>query len=142
MTAMCPKVYLWLALLLALAGCGRPINLDGTWVGYRKLASAEGADPSMVRTLSKVEVKIGGNGKFSLYAGQVPVSGTVRYTSEKAYLDVREIMGQGLSRQPQDVQERYGTIELTPQPDGTVLYHDPKVAEDPVVLKKQGKPTQ
>ena len=125
--------------MLLLAGCARPINLEGTWLGYRKLEAAEGADPSMVRTLSKVELKIAPNGKFSLYAGQVPVGGVVRYTNENAFLEIQQVMGQEIGRQPKDVQDRYATIELTPQPDGTLLYHDPKVVEEPVALQKQGK---
>jgi hypothetical protein len=127
------------ATLLCFTACAKPIDLTGTWVGFRTIEAAPGADPAMTKTLSKVEIQITPNRKFALFERGLPKTGRVRYSSESAELEITELLGRPLNRQPKSVQEEYGPITLTPKSDGTLLYHDPKVPEPPLILKRQAK---
>ncbi len=121
--------FLWL-------GSAPVLELSGKWVGTRPIEAVPGADASIAKTLSKVSLHISANRKFALFERGLPKTGRVQYSRDSAVLEIIELAGKPLDRQPPEVRSEYGPIELTLQENGTLLYHDPKLDEPPLFLKK------
>jgi hypothetical protein len=125
-----------LAWLVVGCGCGQSLRLEGKWLGSRPVESDPDADPAVVTTLSKVDLRIGANGRFTLFERGLPKGGVIRYAGAKAFLEVNELVGRPLAKQPKEVRDQFQPIELTPQKDGSLLYRDPAILEQPIVLKR------
>ncbi|MEZ0325482.1 MAG: hypothetical protein ACAH95_06220 [Fimbriimonas sp.] len=125
-----------IGLFLWLGNRSSRLNLTGQWVGFRKMDAKEGADPSIVKTLTKVELRILPNRRFSLFERGLPKRGRVDYSEDRATLEITELAGKGMETQPEHVRDEYGPIEVIPQKDGSLLYRDPKLMEPPVFLRR------
>ncbi len=109
------------------------LDLTGKWIAFRDIEG--GADPAMNKSLSKVEVQIFANRTFYLFERGLPKKGRVHYTSDRAVLEITDLAGRELARQPESVRADYGPIDLVPQKDGTLLYKDTMIAEPTLFLK-------
>ncbi|MFZ4507594.1 MAG: hypothetical protein ACOYON_07860 [Fimbriimonas sp.] len=132
-----------LGTVLFLGGCASRSAFVGKWVGERKVDAVPGADPIIVRQLSRIKLDIQENGKFTMEDAGMPKAGTFRVeTSEKGFLKVESILGRPLSEQPEMTQELHkGEIELRANADGTLTYDDPAGFEhEPVIMRPQPQP--
>lgn len=115
--------------LLLVAGCGPQLHLKGTWIGYRKLDSRPEADPLVVKTLERVELRIDGAGHFVLFEQGIPKTGNIAYEGSKGLLQVREV-----ANQPAEKSDPVSTKEITVH-GKDLVYVDPDIPEPPVTLK-------
>lgn len=135
-----------IAICLLAFGCGSSERFVGKWQGERDVRAQPGADPYIVKTLSRIRITITDKGTFEMQDAGMPKTGTVRVGSKDgktvAFLKIDAIMDRPLAEQPRTTQDRNSQeIELTLQPDGTATYVDPQGFEEkPVVMKRESQP--
>lgn len=127
---------LLLLVLLSPIGCGSGFKWEGTWQGNRGLSVPPGANKALYHTLGDVKVTIK-SGQFTMRLESIPVTGSVRYEGEKAFLKIETRFGQRMDREAIEVQQANKELELTAQKDGTISFVDPGGHfPEPVVLKR------
>ena len=124
------------ALVLVVTGCGPSFNFQGEWKGNRKIAVLPGENPAIANTLGQVTIQVDSVG-FKMKEAGIPLEGTIRYEDGKAFLRVETRLGRPLSKEPQEVQDQFKEIILTPRSDGKIDYYDPggKIPE-PLTLQR------
>jgi len=75
--------------------------------------------------MGTVKLIIGPASQFKMTDMGIPLTGTVRYDGDKAYLKIETRFGQPMSREPKETQDANKEIELTPQKDGSISFNDP-----------------
>ena len=111
-------------------GCRTGPSFEGKWSGERAIQGQPGADPAVLKTLSKLEIEFRSDGRFQMTDAGMGKSGSYRYGDlagkPAAFLRVDSILGRPLSEQPESVQRSHEKeAEAVLQPDGTLAYHDP-----------------
>lgn len=126
---------------IALCGCGRSFDYYGKWVAKRDIATPAGGDKDIAATLAKVELTIKQDGRFELFEGGVPKSGTVRFAKDRAYISVDTYFGQPIERAGPEVVAQNAEMSLTPVDSNTLEFHDPKGFDPkPIMLKREAQP--
>lgn len=130
------------ATLLLLAGCNSSPRFDyvGTWIGRREVKGQPGADPDVLRSIGKIEIRISPNGRFSAFVSPYSMEGTLERTSTGAALPVDKLMGRGIERHPPEVRQNVPRLELIPGEDGTLRVKDPRMPSEVIELKREAKP--
>jgi hypothetical protein len=104
-------------------------------MGNRNLTLPD-TDKYTAYTIGRVTLKITDN-KFEATEMGVPISGSVSYEGKKARLQIEKLMLLPLAR---DAAKDHPDIDVTPQPDGTLLYDNPRAVDHkPLALKRQTK---
>ncbi len=85
-----------------------------------------GANPDVVTTLSQVKLQIKPNGRFDLFYNAFPTSGNVQINGQQATLSVTDTIDRSANENPTKLSEMYGTLKLTGQKDGSILFSDSK----------------
>ncbi len=123
--------------------CGASFQWAGTWTGKRNLSLPKGGDPSILATISKVELKIEENGRFELFEGGVHKSGTVRSEGRQAFLRVTHFLDRPIEAQGEAAVKMNQEILLSAQKDGSVIFTDPAgIADATVRLRREKSESQ
>ncbi len=130
---------------LALAGsasCGPRFDYGGTWTGDRDLPVPEGGNPAVARTLGKIELTILANGRFEMLHEGLPKTGTVRYESDRAFLEIKSILGEAVKEMGEPVVRHNRALELRPVDLNSIELRDPAgFYPEPVVLRRKTQPS-
>jgi hypothetical protein len=128
--------------VLLLAGCNGSPKFDyaGTWTGMRPIEGRPGADPDVLRSIGRVELRIDERGHFALLESGLAKEGTVEKTARGAALPVEMLMGRPLDRQPEDIRRDIPRFELVPQADGALRFIDPRRPKEETILRREAKP--
>ena len=121
---------------LAYVSRGPSESKIGSWLGFRDVGTDPEADPAVLKTLAKVDLRILKTGRFSLFESGLPKTGTVRYGNGMAYLEIEEIAGRPLRQQSSDVQAEARDIELSLVAK-SLKYHDPSKPSLDVTLERK-----
>jgi hypothetical protein len=128
---------------LSATGCSSSFQWSGKWSGKRDLPLPEGGDPSILATISKVELSLEAGGRFELLEGGLPKSGTFRSGGPKAYLKVTHFMERPIESLGDSAVKMNQEIVLSAQKDGTILFDDPGgIAKGTVVLSRSKPESQ
>ncbi|CAN5473828.1 hypothetical protein BH11ARM1_BH11ARM1_13290 [soil metagenome] len=117
-------------LTLLLAGCAVPPDIKGTWIGYQKVDSQPDADPSIVKTLSKIELKVDGMNRFSLFIWGQPSRGKLAFSGDEIRLEINEVNGRA-------VEPKEPMAQVVLNKDGTLSFLDPALKDGPVLFKRK-----
>lgn len=130
------------ATLLLLAGCNSSPRFDyvGTWIGHRPVQGQPGADPDVLRSIGKIDLRIKPNGRFAVFVSPYSMEGTLERTSTGAALPVDMLMGRQIERQPEAVRKEIPRLELIPGENGTLRLKDPRTPSEVIELKREAKP--
>ncbi len=116
-------------------GCAPSYDFNGKWVGKRDLTAVQHADPVIAANLSKVILEVRKDGRFELFTGGLPYSGTSSGNGTSLQLNVDSVAGRpappGAASLP--------TPTLTAQSEGSILYKEGADAEA-IVLKRESQP--
>ncbi|MGV3617226.1 MAG: hypothetical protein ACO1SV_18010 [Fimbriimonas sp.] len=142
MTAIARIMAPAMGLFLLLAGCNSSPRFDykGTWRGKREVKGQPGADPDVLQSIAKVELRVDAMEHFSLFFSPYAMEGNLARTPTGAALPIDTILGKPLDRQPPEVQAQIPRLELFPQEDGTLRMRDPRQPQSEVVLTREAKP--
>lgn len=100
------------------------------------MTGTPGTPSYIVVTANTIKLWIHRTGRFDLQDMGVPKEGNVSIQGQKAILTVTEIAGKDIQFQSTATRESIGPIELLAQPDGQLVYNDPKALDpSPVRLK-------
>ncbi len=128
-------------LAIAVSGCGGGLDLTGKWTGRREGKIPEGGNPVFYGTILRVELTVHEDGRFDLFEGGIPKSGSIRYSGGKAYLKIDTVMDQPIERAGEAVVKANREIELTSAGKNRIEYKDPGGFDStPVILRKQPQP--
>jgi hypothetical protein len=120
-----------------LISCGPRTDFRGIWSGKRPGKAPDGVPSYEWASISEVKLYVYDNGRFDLMNMGLPKSGTIVVEGNKATLTVTKIANQDVSRQTDETKATIGPIEVVKQPDGTVIFSDPKSADPSKVVLKQ-----
>jgi hypothetical protein len=131
-----------MGLLLLLGGCNSSPRFDykGTWRGKQKVEGRPGADPDVLRSMEKIELRIDPMERFSIFVSPYVMEGSLERTSTGAILPIDTVLGKPLDRQPKEFQAGIPRFELFPKEDGTLRLRDPRQPQLEVVLTREAKP--
>lgn len=132
-----------LAILVLAAFCLGCANhsFDGKWVGSRHLTKEDGSTDIMTEMAGKVKLEIKPGGRFELFEGGYPKSGSVRYSDGKAYLKIKELMGRPVEEHGDAAVAMNDEIVIEIQKDGSLSLTDPKgFDQEPIKLEKDAQP--
>jgi hypothetical protein len=133
MTAIRRSISLGAFLVLALAGCGPAYNFAGHWIGYRNTPTNPGADPAVVKSVNRVEIKIFDKGnEFVLFERGLPKQGLIQTSGQSAKLQIDQLVGSPI---PPGYEP--APIELKAISKDKIEYHDPAMGEERVTLERQ-----
>ena len=110
-----------LTLVICIAGCGPRFNFEGTWQGERQVQLVENADPTIGRTLSKVQLTIKSNDDYVLVDGGLPSAGHLNRIEKGAELDPTKVYDRSIERQPPETQVRFRGTTITIE-NGTLRF--------------------
>jgi len=129
---------LLLLVLLSPIGCGSRFGWEGKWQGNRNLPVPPGKNSSLYHTLGDIRLIIESGGRFKMTMEGIPLTGSVRYEDEKAYLKIETRFGSPMERESAEVQKANKEMILTSQKDGTVSFVDPGgYFPEPLILKRK-----
>jgi len=101
------------------------------------MKGSPGTAPYVMFTINTIKLEIMPNGRFALQDMGVPKSGNVSVQGDKAILTVTQVAGKSMELQSVATKDSTGPIEITGQPDQTLIYSDPKAMDpSPVRLKR------
>lgn len=112
-----------MAALIASAGCGTTVRLNGTYVGLRPFKVSPGQDPFVVKQLATVELIVKPDGTAELSDAGIPVEGHIEYGGNDATFVPDAIAGVGVYKQDPSVVARY-RVALTPKGPDAWVYRD------------------
>jgi hypothetical protein len=115
---------------LSLASCKGGFKYDGIWTGSRKL-TLPGQDQMMATTLGRVTLSITEN-RFKLSEASIPTEGRIDYRGDHIELTTDTLIEHPLAGP--EVAAQHPTIVVTPQPDGTLLFDNPKSIDGKTVF--------
>lgn len=116
---------------------GPRFSYNGSWEGHRKLPP--GPNLYADNTIGTVTLKITDN-RFQLTSEGVPTSGTMGSTGDHVVLHRDTVMGLPMSHAGPNGALAYPDIRVTPQPDGTLLFDDPKAIDGKPLKLSRAKP--
>jgi hypothetical protein len=142
MTAIARIMAPGMGLLLLVGGCNSSPRFDyvGTWRGMREVRGQPGADPDVLRSIGKIELKVDGRDRFSIFVSPYVLEGRLERTSTGAALPVEIVQGKPIERQSTEFRAEIPRIELFPQENGTLRLKDPRQPQSEVVLTRETKP--
>lgn len=127
--------------LVAGLACAPSFRFAGDWRGHRDIEVKPGEDAAMLRTISRIDLKIEPDGHFDMVDAGMPKSGRVRYGDGKAFLEVKTLMNRPIEEAGPGVQRQNREIELTPDGPDALLFHDPAGFDPgPIRLERQSQP--
>lgn len=130
-----------LAAIVICIGCAPTFNWQGQWRGERNLPTPPGGDPSVGKTLGRVDLEIDAGGTFTLIEAGIPKTGKIRTSGMTATLTVEHIAGRPIARLGEGIVKANLPIKLEATREGTILFVDPGgFFAEAVTLQRQAKP--
>lgn len=129
---------------LLVSGCARSgFQWEGEWEGKLDIQPRPGEDAAILNTLAKVSLKIEPGGRFGLFQGGVPFEGEFREWNGQGFLKIDRYMDRPLPTEGPLSRLGDREIELKPNKDGTLRFHDPAAFDKTTVtLHRKTKPAQ
>lgn len=122
-------------------GCGPRHDWAGQWRGNYNLQVQPGEDPNIARMVGEVRLTLKADSTFELTEGGMPKRGSFRVSGDKAYLKIREYMGQPIDRLGVSAKQMNEEIRVTWRGDNSVDFFDPAGFFDvPIILKRHEQP--
>jgi hypothetical protein len=129
------------AFAISLCGCSR-YDFVGQWQGNRNLRTSKGENNRVLQTMGRIELDIHTGGRFDMFEGGYPKDGLVSYRGGKAYLNVRQVMGQPIEKLGSSAVKMNKEMVLTPVDSNHISIWDPSgFDEKPLVLTRILQPS-
>lgn len=129
-----------LLVLLSLAGCNSGFHWEGQWRGNRNLPVKPGENAALLHTAGDVKLIIESGGQFKMTEMGIPLTGSIRYDGDKAFLKIETRFDRRMDREPKEVQDANKEIELVPQKDGSISFRDPgSFFPEPLTLRREAE---